>query len=212
MLIPKLFHRCWVGPKPIHDDFQRYWLGWKQLHPDWDFLTWTDDALAGLGLVNKESFDSFDIPAAKADIAMHEILYRFGGVWLCCDMEAFRNIEPLIGGLTAFAGRQEPSTILGAIMGMTPGHYIGQRLVDGIPESVRVHRGPDLPQIAGPVYLTRTLAAALGVPAEQLGTHSDFTVIDREFVYPYLWVEEYLGRDAYPTAYCAHHWAGSWTK
>lgn len=211
MKIPKIFHRTWVGPNPIPDRLESYWQGWQANHPDWEFHTWDNDEIAAMDLVNKAEYDSTTLWAGKCDIAMHEILYRFGGIFLCSDMECFKNVEPLVDGLTAFAGRQDPITILGAFMGFPPEHWITKALVDGIPESFRLHQGgPHLPDIAGPRYLTRTLERELGVPQDQIDGRDDFVVIPACYVFPHLWTEPYLGPEAYPEAYCAHRWTGSW--
>lgn len=212
MIIPKIFHRAWVGSRPIPQAFEDYWRGWQDNHPDWDFTTWTDESLESFGLVNKAQYDSAYEAAGKTDIAMHEILRKFGGVWLCCDMECFRNIEPLIEDVDGFCGRQTTNELLGAIMGIVPNHPLSDRLVQGIPDSVRQYRGIDLCSVAGPLYLTRTLEEFFDMPADKIVNVADFRVLDNKIVYPFLWTEAYAGREAYPEAYCCHHWAGSWKQ
>lgn len=210
MIIPKIFHRAWVGNKPIPDQFEAYWRGWQELHPDFWFLTWTEEYIESFRLKNHVQYLTAAEAAGKTDIAMYEILHRFGGIWLCCDMECFENVEPLITDVTAFCGRQTPTELLGAIMGFVPEHPLARRLVENIPQSVEQNRGVDLCAVAGPVYLTRQVEAHFGKPAGEITDVEGFRVLESKLVYPYLWTEEYRGRQAYPEAYCAHHWTGSW--
>src|SRR5262249_33219967 len=42
IVIPKLFHWIWFGPKPIPELHQRWIDGWLQLHPGWKHILWTD--------------------------------------------------------------------------------------------------------------------------------------------------------------------------
>ena len=205
MIIPRTFNRGWVGPKPIPAEFQACWDAWQRLHPDWEFVTWTDKELADFGLINQVQFDSATNPAGKVDIAMYEILYRHGGVWLCCDMECYKNVEPLIVGCEGFSGAQiphgsqTPDELLGCIMGCTAGHPLWEKFVDGIPDSVRQYAGTNLPEVAGPLYATRIAKAHFGtsVPEMMAADRVSFRVLEPKLVYPYWWYEEYKGPEAY---------------
>ena len=215
-MIPKIFHRAWVGPNPIPDVFQKYWAGWQKLHPNWNFVTWGEEDIDNFGLTNQAEYDSATEYAGKTDIAMYEILYRCGGVWLCCDMECFKNIESLVDNVEGFCGLQRENIFLGAIMGCVPGHPLWKSMVDGILESVRTHAGAYLPEITGPFYMTRIVQEQLKMSVSDIvaANYRGFRVYDTKLVYPYhpTDVSGFLGATGYPNSYCCHHWRGSWVK
>src|SRR4030095_7346378 len=101
IVIPKLFHWIWFGPKPIPELHQRWIDGWLQLHPGWEHLVWT--AAIVPALVTEAQFRAADNFAEMSDIARYEILCRYGGVYVDTDTECLRSIEPLLAGVSAFA-------------------------------------------------------------------------------------------------------------
>jgi len=191
-MIPKLLHRIWVGDRPIPPRYEAFWDGWAELHPDWEMRTWTEDSLGWL--TNAGCFALAPEPQGKADIARYELLARFGGIYLDCDVEPLRALDELTG-LFAFAAWEDERFLCNAVMGSEPGHAAVLALVGRLPASAAAHVG-EPPQVrTGPVFLTETWAG-----------RDDVTRLERETFYPYAWDAPDPG-PPYP-GFGVHRWAG----
>ncbi len=179
------------------DDFINYGDSWKKFHPNWEFITWTDQNM--IPLLNQVEYDNATTPALKSDIARIEILYRFGGIYLDCDFECFKNIEPLLENVNEFAAWQDDYLIATGLMGCTPGHPDFQALMYYMTPHIRLNREKPLPFQAGPVYITKLLSKS-----------KDAVLFPRELFYPYYYTEMDKKGEVFPNAYAAHHWAKSW--
>lgn len=195
--IPKIFHQVWLGGKPFPADAQAFQDTWRVLHPDWEWRLWTDADLPSLQ--NQDALaQSFHL-AMKSDIVRYEALCRCGGVYMDTDVECLRAIDPLLDGVTAFAGWESGDSLCNAILGGTPGHPLLRRLVDELPESFR--RNKTNLTIAGPLYLTALATTTPGV-----------TLFAPPVLYPYHWTEMERRHETFPHAFTAHHWSGSWVE
>ena len=151
IVIPKLFHWIWFGPKPIPELHQRWIDGWLQLHPGWKHILWTDANRPAL--VNEAQFRAADNFAEMSDIARYEILCRYGGVYVDTDTECLRSIEPLLAGVSAFAIEAgELHTINTTPLGAIPDHPWLKEVVARLPHAMEtgwgnMHR-------TGPKFLT----------------------------------------------------------
>ena len=95
MLIPRIFHRIWVGPDPLPAEYARYGQTWLDHHPGWELRFWTDDNFPD-GLRRPEAQERLRSPVERANILRLEVVWRFGGVYVDTDFECRRSIEPLI--------------------------------------------------------------------------------------------------------------------
>lgn len=197
VLIPKIFHRIWVGPKPMPDEYIKYGETWLKYHPDWIMITWNDKNM--ISLKNQEVYDNATSYAQKSDIARAEIIYNFGGVYIDCDFECLKNIEPLLQGLEAFIAGEEPGIITNAIMGCVPFNSVFKKVYDGFPKSIKENSHQGINYQTGPYYYTKILK----VP-------DDIVVFGKELFYPYNCFEKYRENEKFPNAYAVHHWAGNW--
>lgn len=119
-MIPKTFHRVWLGGKPMPDDFVRWGQSWLDLHPGWTMKLWTEAEIEGF--YNFHLLEKCSSLAQQADIVRYEALFREGGVYVDTDMECVRNIELLIEDATFFGVWQKSGIVSNAIFGGIPGH------------------------------------------------------------------------------------------
>jgi mannosyltransferase OCH1-like enzyme len=188
LLVPRVFHRIWLGPDPLPDDFARYGETWKRCHPEWEHRLWTEENLPG-DLRRPEAAERLRHPTERSDILRLELLWRYGGVYVDTDFECSRSIEPLLGGLDFFCAYLKPAQVNNAIMGAVAGHPILDRaLAELRPREVY---GYDKAS-AGPVFVNELVAQ-----------YPEVAVFEPELFYPNTPAQ----RDE---AYAIHHQARSW--
>lgn len=163
--IPRVFHRIWLDD-PIPDQFEIWWKCWQELHPGWEFMSWDDSSLLP-ELRQQQIFERArriiprDWKRFQSDLLRLELLWRYGGVYVDCDIEPLKPLDPLLDGVEAFAGwspnrgRRGERIITQALLGARPEHpWIGACL-DAIPDAVERYRGRPLAQMIGPWHVTR---------------------------------------------------------
>ncbi len=201
--IPRVFHMIWLGPKPVPELALRCRDSWLRHHPGWEMRWWSDMDVPPL--INQALFGEVQDMGRQPDILRYEILLRWGGVYLDTDMECQKNIEPLIAGAGAFAGRDGPDSIGNAILGAVPQHPFLLDAVQSLPESVRQnahrHRLLDAISETGPLFLSGVVRR-----------HPDVTLFPSRIFYPCHWSDWGRRNDEYPHAYAVHRWAGSWCE
>lgn len=219
VLLPKVFHQIWLGPRKVPASFQAWADRWLALNPGWKMQWWTDQRLPDI--VNRTPFEQADKMAAKSDILRYEILARDGGVYIDSDMEPLRPIEELLPQVNAFYGDERPDTPCNAILGCVPKDPFFSHLVTHLGES---WAGPgDIVDKTGPRFLKRELMRFLGEkPQRRLdGRRWQWRSADGarlvwgfdwRIFYPYYYTEEERERDTFPDAYAKHHWTASWWK
>jgi hypothetical protein len=77
--IPKIIHHIWLGSE-LPEKYKAWQKTWLTHHPDWEYRLWTQKEIDEFGLKNRTQFDAARTYGEKSDIALYEILYRFGGV------------------------------------------------------------------------------------------------------------------------------------
>ena len=222
-LIPKVFHQIWVGPNPLPDTAAELTASWQRRHPDWQMRLWTDQNLPR-DTFNQAIIDQTTIYAQKADILKHELMNRFGGVYIDIDFECLRNIEPLLDGVPYFYGEEVPGRVAHGILGSVPGHPFTRWCQERIPELFPWQRGRILEE-TGPEFFGRAIAAYVegcsrlphtdprsGREAAKCLAPDDRPPIyafHPWVVYPYYLGERWVPED-HPDAYAAHHWQKNW--
>ena len=118
-LIPKIIHQIWIGGE-VPEKFLKLMQTWKTLHPDYEYKLWTDQDIKDFPFENSAAFFSAKNMGSKADILRYEILYRYGGVYVDCDFECIKPLDPLIYAHEFFAGIAGYDYIGNALIGAKP--------------------------------------------------------------------------------------------
>jgi inositol phosphorylceramide mannosyltransferase catalytic subunit len=182
-VIPRLFHRVWVGDAPVPDEFEEYGRTWALHHPGWELRTWTEGSLPSWA--RPEALDQRRHPVERSDLLRYELLRLYGGVYVDMDFECLRPIEDLIQGLDFFVAENRPGRVGTAIMGSVPGHPILEAAV----QRVRPQPGCGYDKDAtGPPFFNDLLT---------------------EFPDAHRFEDGYFYR-AGPRAYAVHHSARAW--
>jgi hypothetical protein len=195
MLIPKIFHRVWLGSNPMPEHFVAYGEGWLRLHPGWEMRTWTDENLPSIRYPH--FMDPKYSASMRSDMLRYELLSQFGGVYLDTDMEPRKSIEPLLDGVTMFAGEEGEGVLCTAIMGSIAGEPFWEHVLAEFPSIVIVHNGNSAQ--TGPWLFTRHARYC-----------DRFKKFPEPYFYPYSWRDKSRRDDPFPDSYAVHRWDGSW--
>ena len=201
VVIPRKIHRIWLGG-PMPQEYREFGDKWRALHPEWEVIDWGDDDLGWL--TNRSEFDAAESFAVKADIARYEIVLREGGLYVDVDFEPLNSFDDVLEGVSLVVGEELPGQLNNALFGATPGHPLLRKVVDDLPESVRVQPGAGPSDVTGPAFLTRTFRRWRSTTDEHV------LVLPREKLYPYSWEQKHLRYASFPEALAVHHWALSW--
>ncbi len=144
-MIPKILHFIWMqGLDRMPKRYRMCLDTWAPRHPGWEIHIWSRDELPAL---ENEWVFQLDNPTVQSDVARVEIVHRFGGVYLDCDMQCRRSIDPLIEGKRAFASMRnlDPEWIENAGFGAEPGHPWLACTIRKITEArTKIHRVLDM--------------------------------------------------------------------
>lgn len=176
---------------------------WRELHPGWEVRVWTPESTPHLG-EHQDLYDSPEVYSPKSnpwqwrsDLARYRILHDIGGVYIDCDLEPLRPIDPLVEGAESVIARECPRYTNNAFMGSAPGGHFLAEVLRGLRRSVLAQPRARVNRQIGAHYLTRIARR-----------HPELRVLAPETIYPEHWSN--LGAlDGPPptTAYTRHHWA-----
>ncbi len=199
-MIPQIFHRIWLGGKPMPPQLETWGQTWLDHHPDWEMKTWTEDNLPEL--INEQFLPLCNNYSEKSDLIRYELLYQFGGIYIDTDFECFKNIEPLIQDVPLFASSENHQIICGGFIGAEPKHKYIMNVIRRIPRALRSTTKKTSDLRIGPTFLTGS------IPRDEI------VVFPKQFFYPYLPGQTQLLKQLPKNkiAYAAHHWNASWLK
>jgi hypothetical protein len=194
LLIPKVFHRVWLGGKPMPEMFQKWGQTWLDLHPGWVMKTWSEEDLPPARF--PEILAKIPHLAGRSDVYRYEILLREGGVYIDTDIECLKNIEPLIHDLKAFVGQENANWVGNSIIGATPNHPALAETIEQLPTA-------NLSQKlgVGPPYLNRFVT-----------NRSDFKIFPEEIFYPFgfgIGGREVSASKFAEKSYAVHRWSST---
>lgn len=186
-MIPRTFHRVWIGPNPMPEAFRRYGESWTDRHPGWEMRLWTEADLGALDL--PEAYGHARHDSERSNILRYLVLRARGGVYVDTDFECLKPIDPLLEGLDFFVGESAPGRVGSAIIGAVPGHPILEQATS----EARPREGPVYDKAGtGPLFL-----------AAVLGDHPEAKAFGHQVFYPRTEKER-------EGAYAVHHTGRSW--
>jgi hypothetical protein len=209
--IPKVIHHVWLGSDPVSEQLELYAATWRAHHPEWEVRLWRDDTLPPLALgdvideldderwTKGRALTSADRARitwrARYDIVRLEVLRQFGGVIVDMDVEAIRPLDPLLGGVTAFAGRTRDSLLRvgNQVLGATPEHPFLEYATTRIRELAEVAENAN--RLAGHSFLSSAVNAR----------PEGVTIFPRETFYSLLTIAAPKRPDRFPQIYAVHH-------
>jgi len=150
-VIPRVFHRIWLGPEPMPEEYVRLGETWKRNHRDWEHHLWAETNLPTD--LRPEVYELLRRPAERADILRLELLHRLGGVYVDADMESLKPIDPLLDGVACFLGGLDSGRVSNAVIGAVPDHPLLARAIAEL--RPRATFGPVDREGTGPLLIER---------------------------------------------------------
>lgn len=129
--IPKIMHRLWVGHRKMPELYKKYDKNCKKLHPDWQHILWTDKEIDKLKLDKLYfKYKKRKQYSAQKDVVLHEVLYKYGGVFMDTDFDCLQNFDELhhkydfYASLEPGVGWSKIPVQTIAIVGSAPGNHV----------------------------------------------------------------------------------------
>lgn len=83
--IPKIIHAIWIGSFPEPKKWLDTWKPFCEKY-NWTFKLWREKDIDEFGLKNRYEYDTSVSYQQKSDIVRYEIMYKYGGMYIDCDM------------------------------------------------------------------------------------------------------------------------------
>ncbi len=172
--VPRVIHQIWLGSLDLPPSTARWAEHARKT--GFDYRLWREADLEALGVMDHASYRAMleegDYPGA-VDVARYAVLHRLGGIYIDCDWYptrddvGFADLLPLLG-LAALAEDIPRETGRGSLLfansflAAPPAHPVFARLLDVMPEVMKVLPGAPAWWSTGPLLLT-VLFRATGV-------------------------------------------------
>jgi mannosyltransferase OCH1-like enzyme len=220
----RTIHRLWMGP-PMPEDYERFGRSWGDLNPGWTVKDWTKEEVESLDLTNRAIWDHIDTHGAisainhhplvgkatqLADVAGYELIHRFGGVYVNCDMEPLKPLSRLpVRDDEAWACIESAHWVNNGAMGGPAGHPFWQLVIDELPR-----RFKELPDQAMHITTGPHLLTKIAYQQKEAGVGPQLHILEKNWFNPVLYSQVGIGQDA--AAYrrdairsgsiAIHHW------
>lgn len=160
----RLIHRFWGG-RPMPEEFASYGQTWRRLNPDWVVHDWTYEQLPDLrcAAVVDDLFSRASDPLSEAlwvqvaDVVGYELLARYGGVYVNCDICPVRPLTALLNAVNnrAWVTREDDYWVTDAAIGAPgPREPFWEVVLACLPESYWAKRDAEMVVSTGPQFLT----------------------------------------------------------
>lgn len=199
-VIPDVFHRVWVGGKPIPDRFEAYWESWQRHHPRSRFVTWRDEHIAEFGSPCVRLCNECRNPAEMSDVLRFFIVEKYGGIYLDTDFECYRSIDELLDGWDFCSAWENAEMVASAFFAAVPNHPILSRMVEQL-RGMSIDHTLSQIKTAGPQAFSTTIG---DVYAPGVCIHPTAAFYHQRY-------EERHTIPPVPTdAYAVHRWSHTW--
>jgi glycogenin glucosyltransferase len=224
--IPRILHFIWFGPQILPESFKENIAKWEQILQldGWEVKLWDDENVKGLPLERNDIDHSSLSAVQKSDILRLEILNRYGGVYLDCDMQpaidelGASNLSQLTSSTKCFIGFSNTGAVEvnnGAI-GCIPGHVVILKLLQAIQLNSETsgNEASRVIKTTGPGFATQVLSSL----DTKLLEETETVILPADVFYPVpnslraISSSEDIRLLASSRTIASHQWACSWHK
>ena len=175
IIVPKIIHQIWIGPKQAPTEWMQTW---KTKNPDYHYICWNEERLQQLDtLTCIEPLKNIREINGQADIFRWEILYTYGGYFFDADSICYRGLGDDFVGARAFSCYENevvrPGLVATGAMGFPPKHPLIRFIIDHMktPEYQESIRQLHAWKSVGPGLLTFALKACPQYPISILPSY-----------------------------------------
>lgn len=176
-----LIHRMWLGPRPMPAPFRGFGKKWQELNPGAKVIEWgwhnlpedlaNEDVLEDIrGRCTKGG--SIEMAVALADVIAYDLVNRFGGTYVNCDIRPLRPLSLLGDVLTrqpwaSWESDEEWRGVVNAAFGGPAGHPFWESVVTGLLPArywrMKAEGNGIIPDATGNALMGEAMAARPGV-------------------------------------------------
>lgn len=206
--IPKKIHYCWVGRKPIPDQYKYYMESWHKYCPDYEIIEWNEDNYDFTkNLYMRQAYERKKWGFVP-DYARLDIIYREGGIYLDTDVELVSNLDDLLCN-NAFAGFETDTSVnLGQGFGAVAGNSIIKEMRDRYDNYLFIKEDGQINDVASPIYQTGVLSEHGLVKNGEYQELDDITIYPEKTFCPKSIRTFRVEKTGYTKS--IHHFAASW--
>lgn len=207
--IPKIIHYCWFGSGELSPEYLTYMETWKKYCPDYEIKLWNENNYD----ITKNQYmrQAYEkrMWAFVSDYARVDIVYKYGGIYLDCDVELLKPLDELLG-TDMYCGFENCNCIsLGLGFGAIPGHPYLKALLNYYEQLKFVGDDEKINLTPCPAYQTEVITQFGIVPENKFQQTNNITVYPTEVFSPYSYWG--IGKVTDKT-YSIHHYSGSWVE
>lgn len=205
--IPKIIHYCWFGHGEVPAEYQVYMKTWKKYCPDYEIRQWNENNYdVTKNQYMKQAYDK-GMWAFVSDYARVDIVYRYGGIYLDCDVELLKPLDVFLGE-DMFCGFEDYQHIaLGLGFGAVGGHPYLKSLLQYYEDLTFIDDKGKMNLTACPFYQTEVIRSYGIVPGNRFQKAEKITAYPTEVFSPYSYGG--IGRVT-DNSYSIHHFSASW--
>lgn len=208
-MIPKKIHYCWFGGNSLPKDVLKYIDTWKKFCPGYEIKEWNEQNFD----IHRNRYVEEAYQQKKwafvSDVARIYALYTEGGIYMDTDVEALKNLDPLLNkrGFLGFEGTQWIATNL---VGFEAGHEILQKFLEAYDHRSFIKEDGTLDQTTNVEELTKLLVDQyhLILNGEEQKLADGIVVYPTDYFSPYDYIQGKLNKTR--NTYTIHWFSQSW--
>lgn len=129
-MIPKIIHYCWFGRGEKPELAKKCIASWRKFCPDFEIREWNEDNCNYLAMPFMAEAYAAKKYAFVSDVMRLLVLEQYGGVYFDTDVEAVRDIAPLMDdeGFIGFENDQYVAS--GLTIASVPHHPVVQAMIE----------------------------------------------------------------------------------
>lgn len=212
-MIPKIIHLCWLSGDPFPADIRDCLDTWKIHLPDYEVWLWDTKRFDINSTVwTKQAFEVKKY-AFAADYIRLYALYHFGGIYLDSDVIVYKSFNDLLG-LPYFIGHDQIRGFEAAVIGAEKGCKWVKDILDTYQDKTFIKEDGTYDMLPLPCRFHHILTGL------NYKFHLIHQIVNYEAVEKQMYVFDcdfFNSRNAIevrqtPKSYCAHNYAGGWSK
>lgn len=153
--IPKIIHYIWFGRNPMSYIILNCIESWRRYCPDYELRLWNEDNydLTQTPLYVRQAYESKKY-AFVSDYVRLDVVYKYGGFYLDCDVELFRNLDDFLPYKSVFAFMAYNQIASGLGFGSVANNPIIENLIERFSKLPFVSQNGELYTMDCPRYET----------------------------------------------------------